>query len=503
MVAKRPLSMEAPIEKSVVSQPGENSWTTSGYHDHQTARMAHWDAVALRTDTWSGWGRYYHQRTNEIYQLLIPQGQRVLEIGCGRGDLLAAVQPSFGVGVDTSAEMVSRAALRHPELCFLRSDAHRIGLLDHRFDFIVVSDLVNDLWDVQTVFQQIARLATPHTRIILNFYSRLWELPLTLAERLGLARPALGQNWLTVEDANNLLHLTGLEMIRQWDEIVWPLRTPLLDQLCNRYLAKLWPLKWMALTHLLVARPAPERDRLPQSPSVSVVIPARNEAGNIAELVARIPEMGRETELVFVEGHSKDDTYASIRQVIAEHPGRNWHLLRQTGHGKGDAVRMGFAHATGDIFMILDADMTVSPEDLPRFLEALCSGKGELINGVRLVYPMEDQAMQLWNLAGNKFFTLAFSWLLGQFVKDTLCGTKVLWRRDYERIAANRTYFGDLDPFGDFDLLLGASKLNLRILDLPVRYRKRTYGSTNIQRWKHGWILLRMVQLAARRLKFV
>ena len=234
-----------------------------------------------------------------------------------------------------------------------------------------------------------------------------------------------------------------------------------------------------------------------------MIVPARNEAGNIEDIFERTPEMGRGTELVFVEGHSSDDTYARIEREITRHPGRRCQLLRQTGTGKGDAVRLGFAHAGGDVLMILDADLTVAPEDLPRFLNALCAGKGEFINGVRLVYPMQKQAMRLLNLVGNKFFSLAFSWLLGQSIKDTLCGTKVLWAADYRRIADQRAYFGDFDPFGDFDLLFGAAKLNLKIVDLPIRYRERTYGTTNIQRWQHGWLLLRMVLFAARRIKFV
>jgi glycosyltransferase involved in cell wall biosynthesis len=234
-----------------------------------------------------------------------------------------------------------------------------------------------------------------------------------------------------------------------------------------------------------------------------VIVPARNEAGNIPDIFTRVPDMGQGTELVFVEGHSRDNTYAAIRAAMAQHPERCCQLLRQGGVGKGDAVRLGFAQARGEMLMILDADLTVPPEDLPRFYEVLCSGKGEFVNGVRLVYPMEREAMRFVNLAGNKFFTIVFSWLLGQPIKDTLCGTKVLWKRDYEAIAANRAYFGDFDPFGDFDLIFGAVKSNLKITDLPIRYRERTYGTTNIERWKHGWLLLRMVIFAARRLKFV
>jgi glycosyltransferase involved in cell wall biosynthesis len=213
--------------------------------------------------------------------------------------------------------------------------------------------------------------------------------------------------------------------------------------------------------------------------------------------------MGADTELVFVEGHSTDETYQTILDNIALHPERKSTILKQTGTGKGDAVRAGFSAAKGDVLMILDADMTVPPGDLTLFYDALVSGKGEFINGIRLVYPMETQAMRFVNLLGNKFFSIAFSWLLNQHVGDTLCGTKVLWKKDYDRISANRSYFGDFDPFGDYDLLFGASRLNLQVVDLPIRYNERTYGTTNIQRWKHGYLLLKMVIFAAFRLKFI
>jgi glycosyltransferase involved in cell wall biosynthesis len=323
----------------------------------------------------------------------------------------------------------------------------------------------------------------------------------------------LEQNWLPVGDVTNLLRLSGLEPIRQWEEILWPMRTPVVDTVMNRLLVKLTPFKYAALTNMLVARP--EEPAAPNAPSglsdqrgapqprVSVIVAARNEAGNIPQIFARTPDMGRGTELIFVEGHSKDDTYAAIEREMAATGRPNTKLFRQSGIGKGDAVRKGFAEATGDILMILDADLTVAPEDLPRFYEAVRSRRGEFINGVRLVYPMEQGSMRFLNLLGNKFFGIAFSWVLGQGIKDTLCGTKVLRREDYELIAANRAYFGEFDPFGDFDLLFGAARLNLKILDMPVRYRERKYGTTNINRFAHGALLLRMLGIAARRIKFI
>jgi ubiquinone/menaquinone biosynthesis C-methylase UbiE len=487
--------------RSSIEQPSPPTKNSSEVN-YRLSRVRHWNDVARKLEGRRTWGGYYHRRLTEVYKLLIPPHQSVIEIGCGRGDLLAALDPSRGLGIDFSEEMIRAAQLRHPHLQFLQLDAHALDL-NEKFDVIILSDLLNDVWDVQTVFREVSRLTKPSTRIIINSYSRLWEPFLKLAQLAGVADPTLYQNWLTMEDVENLLRLADCEPIKVWQEVLWPLPTFMVNPLCNRFLVKTWPLKHFGLTNFMVARPQPRTTPSVTLPSVSVIVPARNEAGNIPQIFERTPRMGAWTELIFVEGHSSDSTYEAIETQIAAHPEWSCQLLRQTGRGKGDAVRLGFERAKGDILMILDADMTMPPEDLPRFFDALCAGKGEFINGVRLVYPMEREAMRFLNLVANKFFSLSFSWLLGQSIKDTLCGTKVLWQRDYQQIAANRAYFGNFDPFGDFDLIFGAVKLNLKIADLPIRYRERVYGTTNIQRWRHGWLLIKMVVFAAKRIKFV
>jgi SAM-dependent methyltransferase len=437
----------------------------------------------------------------QVIANLVPPNGRVLEIGCGEGGLLAKLSPTLGVGVDFSREGLACARAAHPRLHFVEADAHALPFGPGEFDVIVLSDLLNDLWDVQRVLEEVRRISGAGTRIILNCYSRLWEAPLRLLKRLGLSRPLLTQNWLAKNDVAALLRLAGLELIRCWPEVLFPLSVPLIEQGANRFLVRLWPFYFGAVANFFVARPEPQS--IVEAPTVSVVVPARNEAGRIHEIIRRVPDMGRWTEIVFVEGHSRDNTFEVIRDAIAAAPERRLSVHQQTGEGKGDAVRLGFARSKGDILMILDADLTVAPEDLPRFYDALCSGKGEFINGVRLVYPMEEEAMQLANLVANKAFGFIFSWILGQPVRDTLCGTKVLWHEDYNQIVANRHVFGEFDPFGDFDLLFGAARLQRRIIDVPVRYRERTYGSTNIRRWRHGAILARMAILGTRRLRFV
>ncbi|HYL79108.1 MAG TPA: glycosyltransferase [Bryobacteraceae bacterium] len=461
----------------------------------------YWDQVALSLDREPRIRSYYRRRLEEIYRFLIPPGMRVLELGCGQGNLLASLQPSYGVGIDLSQQMIERAQAHHPQCRFVAADAHTLDLRE-QFDFIICSDLCNDVWDVQRVLERAAIHSHPSTRLIVNTYSRVWEIPRRIAEGLGIARRMLAQNWLTGADIANLLYLADFELIRASAEILWPVRTPLIDTLANRYAVRLWPFHWFALAHFLIARPRPDVARL-QDPVVSVIVPARNEAGNVTQIFDRVPQMGAGTELIFVEGNSTDNTYAAIESEIARRPGVRARLFKQPGRGKGDAVRVGFREASGDLLMILDADLTVPPEDLTRFYEVWRSGKAEFVNGVRLVYPMQQKAMRFLNFLGNKFFSLAFSALLSQSIKDTLCGTKALSKRHYEMIAANRAYFGAIDPFGDFDLIFGAAKYNLKMVDLPVRYGERTYGETNIHRWSHGWLLLRMVLLAMRRIKFV
>jgi len=476
--------------------------TDEGFALYQEARVELWNTVA-RAPSPRNLSRYYHERLADLYRFRIPEGSRVIELGSGNGDLLAALRPSRGVGIDFSEEMVRIAQERHPELEFLQADVHDLDLSEP-FDYVVLSDLVNDLWDVQAVLERVAALCTPDTRIIVNFYNKLWQSPLGVARRTGFADPLLPQNWLTVQDVANLLHLAGFEVVTTAGEVLWPVATPLLTRIFNRYVVKFWPFTSLALTEFIVARPRPGRVGVEDRElTVSVVVPARNEAGNIEAILDRVPQMGAGTELIFVEGNSTDDTYDVIERLLAERGDDTVALLRQPGKGKGDAVRFGFAHATGDVLMILDADLTVAPEDLPRFYRAIVDGTGDFINGVRLVYPMEGEAMQFLNLLGNKFFGIVFSWLLRQPVRDTLCGTKVLSRDAYDVIVENRAYFGDFDPFGDFDLLFGAAKANMKIIDMPVRYRDRTYGSTNIDRWRHGVLLLRMSAFAARRLRFI
>jgi SAM-dependent methyltransferase len=495
-LATAPAASVAPGKPFVPAQNSLESGRPPGRSSAVAERKQfHDDRVTCRPEELQ---RQYHQLLKNYFGFLVPPGQRVLEVGCGLGDLLTSVRPARAVGVDFSPKAVEAAKARHPEAEFHVADAAEFESAE-KFDYILMSDLVNDAPDVQRLFERARRNATADTRLVINFFNQLWRPVLNVAQKFGFKAPTLAQNWLSLDDVKNLLHLAGWEVVKSDVRILWPARTPLLETFLNRWVAPL--LKHCCLTIFVVARPRPQVEP-DKHYRCSVVIPARNEAGNIEDAVQRVPEMGRGTEIIFIEGGSKDNTWDEIQRVAKAYPHRDIKVIKQQSKGKGGAVREAFAVATGDILFILDADLTMPPEELPKFYEAARSGTADFVNGVRLVYPMEQEAMQFLNMIANKCFGLTFSWLLGQSIKDTLCGTKVLFRSQYELIAKNRAYFGDFDPFGDFDLLFGAAKLNARIIDLPIRYRARTYGETNISRWKHGWLLLRMTWFAARRLKF-
>lgn len=452
----------------------------------------------------------YYREIDRACMFVVPEGVRVLELGCATGRLLAATRPSYGLGIDIDAKQIMAAQQIHAgqsELEFQVGDVEEIDFSEMEpFDYIIMSDILALLRDVQKTLARLQAVCTAHTRLIITYHSNVWRPVLALATLLGRRSPDPSYNWLSTHDIENLLALSGFEEVTHSGRTLLPVRIPGLSWITNRLLAKMPVFNWFCLTWILVARPCPqvgpEKKHWDES-TVSVLIPTRNEKGNIEEAFTRTPKMGKWTELVFVDGNSDDGTVEEIKRCIEKY-GRQWHqvvLLNQSGKGKGQAVRQGFAECQGEILMIMDSDLTMPPEELPKYYEAIVSGKGEFINGCRLVYPMEKKAMRFLNMVANHFFARLFSWLLGQRVKDTLCGTKVLWRHDYERIAANRSYFGDFDPFGDFDLLFGASRLNHKIIDMPIRYRERSYGEIKISRFQHGWLLLRMSLVAFRKLK--
>ena len=466
----------------------------------------YFDEFAVVRDQWRQRNRGYHLELVRRYRYHVQPGSSVLEMGCSTGDLLAALEPARGVGVDLSPAMIERARAKYPQLEFICDAAETVALNRRTFDYIILSDLLGYSYDIAALFRRLRAHCHARTQIVINMHSHLWQPVLAAAEALGLKYRQPIINWVTREDVANMGALAGFEVVQSYITTLLPKRVPLLSAFCNRVLAPFAPFRWFCLVSWITLRlpmhPLKKNGSdEPAEPTVTVICPCRNEAGNIPAIAERLPKMGRHMELIYIEGHSRDGTLEACHRTKTAHPEMDISVYQQTGEGKKDAVWLGFSKARGDIVMILDADMTVAPEDLTAFYETLVSGRAEFVNGCRLVYPMEGQAMRFLNLVGNKLFSWFFSFIIGQPIKDTLCGTKALLRSDVQRILAGQSYFGAFDPFGDFDLIFGAAKLGLKIMDLPIRYRDRTYGTTQISRFRHGQLLLRMCGFGLVRIK--
>jgi SAM-dependent methyltransferase len=468
-----------------------------------------YDQLGDGREAWIERSRYYYDTLQRLLRLIVPPGQRVLDIGCGNGDQLAGLEPSHGVGVDLSEAMLRLARTKCPQLELHHQAAEQLELPGHEvrdgrggFDFVTMVNVVGELADVLAAFKRLRPLVRPDTRLVIAYYNHLWEPLVGPAARLGLKLDNPTQNWLSLADLQGFLQLAGFEVVKVGARMPCPKYVPGVAELLNDVLGRLPLLHRLGFIHYLVARPLMPLPKAPGEYSCTVVVPCKNEEDNVPEIPARIPNMGAFTEIVFVDDHSTDATAARVRDAIARDPSRRITLVAGPGQGKGAAVRAGLATATGDVLMILDADMTVMPEDLPAFFEAITENRGEFINGTRMVYPLSGDAMRTANIVGNKAFAAAFTFLLEQRITDTLCGTKVVMRDNYAKILAAREHFGDVDRWGDYDWIFGAARSSLRIVELPVHYVERVAGETKMtKRFRNGLIMLRMCWVALRKLK--
>ncbi len=422
--------------------------------------------------------RYYYTFIQRLYKYTIPEKKCVLHIGCGDGFILSALKPTYALGIDDSSF----------KPLFNVKNGHFLGSLNAykettTFDYIIVSAAqLKGADDIQELFKSLRLFSDSHTRIILE-YSWGSLLPITPA------------------DMRLFCELSNLEIITEKNELLLPIGVPMVADFLNYIVARLPLVKNLCTMRIFVTRILKQvTDDTSKKFSVSVIIPCKNEAGNIEGAIARTPTMGNFTEFILIDGHSQDGSIATMKNMVTKYPEKKISWFVQTAKGKKNAVEEGFARAQGDIVMILDGDITVIPEELPKFYEALVSGKGECINGTRLVYPMEREAMQPLNWMINWIFGFFISYLIGQRVKDTLCGTKVFFKKDLYIISESKRFFGDMDPFGDFDILCGAAYCNLKILDMPVHYKKRTYGAPGVAFFKSGLLLLSMTFVVFKKL---
>lgn len=477
-------------------------WGAEYLDAQRTSFKEKYEEVATEREYWIHKNQYYYDYLKQLLLFLVRPNKRVLQIRCDTGDLLDAVSPSYGLGIDVSPTLVSMAQEKYPNLRFEVGDPEELQIND-TFDYVLLVNAIGDIIDIEKAFMELQKVVAPHTRIVIISYNYLWEPIVALAQALRLKRSQPPQNWLSLADIGNLLYLTGFEVVREYRTLLFPKYIPGLSTLLNKFIGHLPIIERLNFVQVLVARQAPHSSNISDC-SVSVIIPCKNEKGNIEDAVKRIPDMGKHTEIIFVDDKSLDGTGNEVRRWIKALPDRDIKCVEGPGICKGYAVWKGFAAASRDILIILDGDLTVMPEELPYFYKAIVEGKGEFINGSRLVYPQQEQAMKFLNILGNKLFSMAFSYLLGQRIKDTLCGTKALWRKDYERLKPFIDTWGVTDRWGDYELFFGAARLGLKIVDCPVHYLERMHGETKMtKRFSNAWNMLRMCIAAMKKLKFL
>ncbi len=461
------------------SPSSSTSWGPAALEQLRDARRRQQEAVAPQRSKWIRANRYFYNRLNRLLQFIIPPNKRVLELRCETGQFLAAVAPSYGVGVEISDAMVATAGEMNPQLHFLKSNPEDIDL-GETFDYIIFNHIF-DTVDILKGFDRIRDHSSEDTQLVVINYNQLWQPVLELASKLGLRSEFMEPNWVGENDIRGFLRLAGFRIVRMHRLLLFPKWIPVISSILNDFVARLPGIRRLCLMQVLVARPiaTPKRE---EDSSVAVIVPCRNECGNIAPAVERIPSMGQHTEIIFCDDKSTDGTAEEVRRMQLLYPEKDIRLVDGPGICKAENVWTGFRAARSDVLMILDADLTVMPEELPVFFRSLVRGNGGFVNGSRLVYPMPDLAMKFANMIGNKFFGLVFSFLLDQRIKDTLCGTKVLWRKDWLRMEPLLGSWGMKDLWGDYELLFGASKLHLEIVEVPVHYQERIHGVTKMTR---------------------
>lgn len=450
----------------------------------------------INLDRWRSRNRFYHERKAEYLRFIIPEGESVLLIGCEDGALLEALRPSRGLGVDHRPEFIALARKRTPQFVYaLSSDLD--WSVRRTFEYIVLNDVACEIEDLFVFLQRVARHCTPTSRVVVVQHNYLWRPLFRLAAWLGLKRPEARQNWLSAGDLRVFLDGAGFETIEVRSKLFCPARLLGLGSAINWVAGMLPFVHRLASAELLVARRRDSARTLPRK-SASIVLTTRDERGNIEPLVRAIPRVGTATEIIFVEGHSRDGTRAEIERVIDNHPAKKIRLVIQDGEGQGNAIRKGFSEAEGDVIILLEADQTTAPADVIKAFDIIASGRADYVNGSRFIYPRDKGAMPLFNAIGNWLFAAWFTWFLGQRTSDVLCGLKAIDRRQFQRLEKNWGFLGLFDPFGDFELIFGAARLGLKISEVPTRYGRRSYGRPKTKVFRHGMMLLRMASRATR-----
>ncbi len=448
-------------------------------------------ALTKNLDFWKEKNWYYHNLLRQIFKKYIPEGSKVLQIGYGLGDALAALYPQKAMSIDEEEELIDISKRRFPSIQFSKAKPEEM-IVKGKYDYVIIPNSVAHFYDIQTVLEKTSKAMGKNSKIIMTATNPRWEQIFSLLEKFNLKRPEKPRNWLSLEDLKNIFEISGYEVEESGYSIIIPSHIPFLSNKINNLIKGNGFFARFCVEQYIVAKKAKlgKEKKL----SCTVVIPCYNEEENIKQAIETVPKMGTKTEVLVVDDGSSDKTVQVVKRVMKKN--KNLKLISyKPNQGKGYAVKKGFDAVVTDTMMIQDADMTVPPEELPRFFNLIAEGKADFVNGTRLIYPMEEQAMRNLNMIGNVVFGHVFSWLLGERITDTLCGTKALFRKDYGKIKMSGK------SWGDFDLLFGAAENKLKIVEMPVHYKKRIAGESKMKVVQHGLSLLKMSFIGFWRLK--
>ena len=465
---------------------------------HLQKIKGHFNLMAKKRENWIKKSKYFHNEDLRVIKEIIPIDSNVLEIGCGNGNLIGNLDVRQSIGIDISDKLIDSAMNKFSRVKFFCSDIisfRKKFISPTKFDFIIISDTIGYFNDIQKTLESIHDFCKPETRIVISYFSPIWQPILSLAEKIGLKMPDLNPPLFASSDLKNFVEVSGYQTIKLEKKIILPLKLFGIERIVNRFIANLPIINHLCLRQYLICRSL-KVIKKNQFKSASIIIPCRNEFGNIRAGLKRIESFCKKMEVIFVEGNSSDDTWNEIKKVMKEDEFKKKNFiiraLKQEGSGKKNAVFKGFDNAKYEVLMILDGDLTVKPEELSKFWDKISSGEAEFINGTRLIYPMEDNAMRFLNYIANKIFSYLFSWILGQRYTDTLCGTKIISKKNYLRAKSFTKDLEKLDPFGDFFFIFSSLRLNLKMIEIPVRYKARKYGETQISRFRDGFKLIKM-----------
>ena len=361
-----------------------------------------------------------------------------------------------------------------------------LSTINKKYQRIILTDVVENYDDVFALLNIVSNLLTIDGKLIISSINTKYLILSRTLEFLKLKDSNENTSYIHVKKIRNITSGVGLEYQKFYTKQLFPFSFFYVGNVINKIMEIISFQLNLGIKTYIIFRPAIITN---SKNSKSIIIPAKNEEGNLVELVSRIPKF-ENTEIIFSYGKSKDNTLKVMKQITQSNKLFKFKLVKQTKNGKANAVWEALNVVENDLIAILDADISVDPETLSDFFDIIEKNNADFVNGTRLIYDMEKNSMRFLNRIGNRFFQFFISKIIKEALTDSLCGTKVFKKSYLNDLYFWQNIFGKKDPFGDFDLIFAAAYSGQKIVEMPIVYRERKYGTTQIARFKDGFKLL-------------